>query len=176
MTAGIRQRYRQMIFTPNTEMAGIQVKYQAAMFNILFNEVVRGQIGGALSRYLEDYDNKRLLRKKNSKTRKIYGKGKCYIEWGTLKSMMNNYANTTVQLGYEFKRNSPYFCLIIKGADNEQKNMGSYIMEESTEVQLYFTRAKAKVFAAALNGDSIEFQREVYLQIMNEDNEEYGEY
>lgn len=175
MTAGIKQRPGQMIFNPKTEMAGIQVNYQAAIFNILFNEKTRGQITDALSHYLEDYDNKRLLRKKNSKTRKIYGKGKCYIEWGSLKSMMNNHANTVVQFGYEFKKNSPYFCLIIKGADNEQLNMGSYIAKESTEVQLYFTRTKAKVFAAALSDDAIKAQREVYFQIMNEDNEVYTE-
>lgn len=173
VTAGIKPRTGQMIFNPKTEKAGIQVNYQAAVFNILFDKNVRGQIADALSRYLEDYDGKRLLRKKNSKTRKVYGKGKCYIEWGTLKSMMNNYATTTVQFGYEFKKDSPYFCLIIKGADNEQKNMGSYIMEESTEVQLYFTRMKAKLFAAALSDESINAQREAYLQIMNEDNEEY---
>ncbi len=175
MAAGIKQRPGQMIFNPKTEMAGIQVNYQAAIFNILFDEKARGQIRDALARYLEDYEGKRLLRKKSSKTRKTYGKGKCYIEWGVLKSMMNNHANTVVQFGYEFKKSSPYFCLIVKGADNEQLNMGSYIAKESTEVQLYFTRTKAKVFAAALGDDAIRAQREVYYQIMNEDVEEYGE-
>lgn len=175
ITAGIEHRPGQMIFNPKTEMAGLQVKYQAVIFNILFNEKTRGQIADALSRYLEDYEGKRLVRKSNLKTRKIYGKGKCYIEWGSFKAMMNNYANTVVQFGYEFKKDSPYFCLIIKGADNEQINMGSYIAKESTEVQLYFTRTKAKVFANALNEESINAQREVYLKIMSDDNEEYAE-
>lgn len=175
VTFGIKQRVGQMIFNPSEDTAGIQVNYQTAIFNILFDGKTRGQIADALSRYLEDYDGKRLLRKKSSKTRKIYGKGKCYIEWGVLKSMMSNHANTAVQFGYEFKKDSPYFCLIIKGADNEQLNKGSYIAKESTEVQLYFTRAKAKLFAAALSDESINAQREVYLQIMSEDNEEYIE-
>lgn len=175
MAMGIKPRPGQMIFNPKTEMAGIQVNYQSAIFNILFDEKTRYQIADALSRYLDDYEGKRLVRKKNSKTRKIYGKGNCYIEWGVLKSMMNNHANTRVQFGYEFKKDSPYFCLIIKGAENEQKNMGTYVAKESTEVQLYFTRTKARAFAAALSDDAIEAQREVYLQIMGEDSEEYSE-
>lgn len=175
MAMGIKPRPGQMIFNPKTEMAGVQVNYQSAIFNILFDEKTRYQIADALSRYLEDYEGKRLVRKKNSKTRKIYGTGKCYVEWGTIKSMMYNYANTRVQFGYEFKGDSPYFCLIIKGAKNEQKNMGDYIAKESTEVQLYFTRTKARAFAAALSDDAIEAQREVYLQIMGEDSEEYSE-
>ncbi len=175
MAMGIKPRPGQMIFNPKTEMAGIQVNYQSAIFNILFDEKTRGQIADALSRYLEDYKNKRLVRKKSARTRKIYGTGKCYVEWGVLKSMMYNYANTRVQFGYEFKGDSPYFCLIIKGAKNEVQNMGENIAKESTEVQLYFTRTKAKVFAAALGDDAVKAQREVYLQMMGEDSEEYSE-
>lgn len=149
---GIKHRQAEVFVDPKTKKAGIQTYYQTSFFNFMFDEKDIALIAEAYEKYLQDFDNKALIRNNTMKTRKIYSnKGKCRVEWGTLKSMMNNFGDAKFHIGYEFKNKSPYFCIIVKDAKNLATDMGSNIAEKSVEVQLYFTKAEAKRFLEVLN-------------------------
>lgn len=155
-TFGIKHRKAEVFVDTETQKAGIQTYYQTSFFNFIFEEKDINLIAKCYEKYLQDFDNKVLIRNKSIKTRKIYtNNGECRVEWGTLKSMMNNFGDTKFFVGYEFKDNSPYFCIIIKEADNLLTNMGSYTAEKSVEVQLYFTKAEAKQFLNVLSPEVV---------------------
>lgn len=141
----IKPREAELFLIPETSKIGIQVYYQTSYFDIIFDQKDVAFIQDAFSKYLQDFDQKKLIRKKSQKTRRMYGaKGKCRVEWGTIKSMMNNYGDTNYHLGYEFKDNSPYFTIIVKDAKNIATDLGSNVSEKSVEIQLYFTKAQVK--------------------------------
>lgn len=155
-TFGIKHRKAEVFVDPKTLKAGIQTYYQTSFFNFIFEEKDINLIAECYEKYLQDFSNKVLIRNKSIKTRKIYtNNGKCRVEWGTLKSMMNNFGDTKFFVGYEFKDNSPYFCIIIKEAENLVKNMGTNIAEKSVEVQLYFTKAEAKQLLTILSPEVV---------------------
>lgn len=154
---GIKPKEAEIFLIPGTSKIGIQVYYQTSYFGIIIDEKDAVFIEEAFSRYVDDFDQKKLIRKKNSKTRKMYGsKGKCRVEWGTIRSMMNNYGDTTYQLGYEFKDKSPYFCIIIKDAKNIATDIGSNVSEKSVEIQLYFTKAQARNFLDSIGKERLQ--------------------
>lgn len=174
---GIKPRTAEMILNPDTNMAGTQVYFQSSFFNILFDEKNRALFAGALEQYLDDFENKRLVKGKYLKTRRAYIKnGKCDLEWGTVKIMMDATGSTHFTVGYEFKKRndktSPYFCIIIEKCKNTNERTGTYKVDESVEMQLYFTKAQAKQFVKFLSQESINEQLAKYYALENGSGEE----
>lgn len=169
---GIKPRIAEVILNPEINKAGVQVYFQSSFFNILFDEKNRALIADALEKYLEDFDNRKLEKGKYLKTRRAYVKnGKCSLEWGTVKIMMNAFGDTNFTVGYEFKKvnekNSPYFCIIIEKCKNKNDKAGTYKVEESVEMQLYFTKAQAKQLVKLLGRESINEQMAKYYSMQN---------
>lgn len=163
----IKPRTAEVFVDPKTKKAGIQVYYQSSFFDFLFDENNIALIAEGYEKYLEDFNAHRLIKKNSMKTRKMYtNKGKCRTEWGSVKIMINYYGDSQFHVGYEFKKNSPYFCIIIKDCKNIATDIGSNVPEKSVEVQLYFTKAEAKQFLDSLS-------RETVMRKLNE-SDEYG--
>lgn len=161
----IKPRKAEVFVDPDTKKPGIQVFYQSLFFDFLFDEKNLALISEAYEKYLTDFSAHNLIKNKAMKTRKMYtAKGKCRTEWGSLKMMMNYYGDSQFHVGYEFKNNSPYFCIIIKECKNLAQDLGSNIPEKSCEVQLYFTKAEARQFLDSLS-------RETVLQKLSESND-----
>ncbi len=152
LTFGNKQREATMLYNPKTQKAGIRVYYQTNFYNILFDKATRDKIASCVENYLSDFENKRLIRK-SGKTRHCYGRSKCYVEWGTIKQMMNHYGNTDMFLGYTFIDKSPYFMLTVKQTKNIAEHQGEYTQKDSVEVQLYFTKAQAREFVRQLSDE-----------------------
>lgn len=162
---GIKPRTAEVFVDPKTKKAGIQVYYQSSFFDFMFDEKNIALIQEGYEKYLEDFAAHTLIKKNTMKTRKMYtAKGKCRTEWGSVKIMMNYYGNSQFHVGYEFKKNSPYFCIIVKGCKNIATDIGVNVPEESVEVQLYFTKAEARQFLDSLS-------RETVLQKLSETDE-----
>ncbi|MBP5402886.1 MAG: hypothetical protein J6Y36_06995 [Treponema sp.] len=152
----IKHRIGTAVINPKEQKAGIQTYYQSSFFNFLFDQSNIGLISEAYEQYLKDFEEKKLIKNKTAKTRKIYSaKVKCRTEWGTVKSMMNYYGDSYVHLGYEFKDGKPYFCIIIKDCKNIAQDLGTSVPENSVEVQLYFTKAEAKRFLELIGRENV---------------------
>ena len=142
---GIKPRTAEIFVDPKTKKVGIQVYYQSSFFDFMFDEKDVALIAEGFEKYLADFDAHVLIKNKTMKTRKMYtSKGNCRVEWGTIKAMINNYGDAKFHVGYEFKKNSPYFCIIVKDCKNIATDLGSNVAEKSVEVQLYFTKAEAR--------------------------------
>lgn len=149
-----KQRPSTMIYDPVAKRAGVSTYFETMFFKFSFSEADREIIIKAVDLYLDDFANKRLIRN-NNKTTKMYGKGKCFAEFGTVKLMMNHEANTTFKTGYRFEKKSPYFVISVQGAKDEAPNQPKYTVKDFPTVTMYFTRAQAKDFAAKLNQDQL---------------------
>ena len=135
---GIKPRTAEIFVDPKTKKVGIQVYYQSSFFDFMFDEKDVALIAEGFEKYLADFDAHVLIKNKTMKTRKMYtSKGNCRVEWGTIKAMINNYGDAKFHVGYEFKKNSPYFCIIVKDCKNIATDLGSNVAEKSVEVQLY---------------------------------------
>ncbi len=144
---GIKARTGELFVDPKTGKVGIQVYYQSSFFDFMFDEKNIALIAEGFEKYLADFESHSLIKNHTMKTRRMYtAKGKCRVEWGTTKIMINNFGDAQFHVGYEFKKNSPYFCIIVKDAKNIAPDLGSNVAEKSVEVQLYFTKAQAKQF------------------------------
>lgn len=152
----IKHRKATAVIEPKTRKAGLQVYYQSAYFDFLFDENNIALISEALEQYLKDFEDHKLIKNQTAKTRKIYNKkGKCRTEWGSVRNMMNYFGDSQFHLGYEFKDGSPYFCIIVKDCKNLAQDLGSNIPEKSVEVQLYFTKAEAKTLVKSLSRERV---------------------
>lgn len=155
-----QERHSTMIYNPVTKKAGVSTYFETMFFKFVFSEADRELIIKAVSTYLDDFENKRLIRNANKST-KMYGKGKCFAEFGTVKTMMTHEANTTFKAGYRFEKKTPYFVISVQGAKDEAENQPGYTVKEFPTVTMYFTRAQAKDFVAKLNQDQLDtLQRE----------------
>lgn len=164
----VKPREAELIYNPKTDMSGVATYYQTNYYEILWDAKTRQGITDALAMYLKDFEAKKLIRNSNLKTRRLYLKnGKSEIQWGTLKIFCDNKAKCTVEAGYEFKNKSPYFCIIIKQGKNIAENIGTNVPRESTEVQLYFTKAQAKAFVDLISNEAVARQREAYYNYIN---------
>lgn len=142
---GIKARTAEIFVDPKTKKVGIQVYYQSSFFDFMFDEKDVALIAEGFEKYLADFDAHTLIKNNTMKTRKMYtSKGNCRVEWGTIKAMINNFGDAKFHVGYEFKKNSPYFCIIVKDCKNIAPDLGSNVAEKSVEVQLYFTKAEAR--------------------------------
>ena len=145
-----KERNSTMIYNPQTKQAGVSTYFQTMFFNFTFSEADRILIKDALDSYLDDFANKKLIHN-NNKSTKMYGKGKCFAEFGTVKQMMNHEANTTFKAGYRFEKKSPYFVISVQGAKDERENQPEYTVKNFPTVTMYFTRSQAKDFVAKLD-------------------------
>lgn len=142
---GIKPRTAEIFVDPKTKKVGIQTYYQSSFFDFMFDEKDVALIAEGFEKYLADFEAHTLIKNNSMKTRKMYtAKGKCRVEWGTIRTMMNYYGDAKFHVGYEFKKNSPYFCIIVKDCKNIATDLGTNVPEKSVEVQLYFTKAEAK--------------------------------
>lgn len=166
---GIKHREAEVFVDPKTKKAGIQTYYQTSFFDFMFDQKNIAIIAEAFDKYLQDFEAHNLIKNNTMKTRKIYSaKGKCRVEWGTIKAMINNYGDAQFHVGYEFKNKSPYFCIIIKDAKNIAPDLGSNVAEKSVEVQLYFTKAEARQFLDALSIERV--KQELTEEVIDNDS------
>ena len=150
-----KERDSTMIYNPKTQEAGVATYYQTMYFNFVFSQAEREQIIRAVSLYLDDFTNKRLIRN-NNKSTKMYGTGKCFADFGTTKIMMNHEAKTTYKVGYRFEKKAPYFVISVQGAKDQSENQSEYQVKDFPTVTMYFTRAQAKDFAQKLSQDQLD--------------------
>lgn len=165
-----KDRDSTMIYNPMTKEGGVSTYFETMFFNFVFNEENRKLIIDGVNSYLDDFTNKRLIHSTNKST-KMYGTGKCFAEFGTVKIMMNHEAKTTFKVGYRFVKKSPYFVVSVQGAKDQAENQSTYTVKDFPTVTMYFTRAQAKDFAEKLNQDQLDvLQKEYDERIFNQQN------
>lgn len=147
---------------PKTMTAGFGSAYMAAYYVVLLTKDSRTQLATAVESYLSDFDEKKLDRK-STKSFKAYGSNDGRIEWGTVRSMLNNNGDVTVNFGYKFKKDSPYFTISIYPIRSSRLREGDSVPDESLPLNYYFTKAQAQTLVSLLQEDLLQPEFDNYI-------------
>lgn len=151
------------IVNPKNGDAGVKTRFQASNYAVLFNDQMRHKLFGAVDQYLKDFEAKKLKRK-DKKSYCVYGRGKIYINYGTLAMMMAAEGEPDCQIGYKFKGKSPYFAITVRSAPNIDPHKGYNDVKDSTEFILYFTKAQAQTMCSLITDDIVQAALESELE------------
>lgn len=143
------------ISTKNENEAGFGATIMSNYYIFMMDKENRTKLRMAFESYLNDFENKKLDRK-SKKTFKKYGNINVTAHWGPIKNTTPSYGTGSVNLGYEFEKNSPYFCFSMYPIFNEYYNLvGDTTSTESMNVKYYFTKSQMKDLLNALSEDNI---------------------
>ena len=135
------------IYRRGTDVAGYRIYYDTSAYTVEMAKETRAACVAAIDKYCDDFENKRLDRKaKIEKTRRAYGSGPGYEEFGVAINMMNNKTKPVFHFGYTFVDNNPYFVIHVPKAKNIGiiGNSDGLPNAESIVQNYYFTRAQAQ--------------------------------
>lgn len=156
ITQSIKQQEATIFVSTREELTGFGSTYMTAYYMFLMNAESRAKLASAYKAYLSDFDNKRLNRK-DKKSYKQYGKFPVTLNWGTLESSTPNFGSGNAYLGYEFKKNSPYFTITNYSFENDYyKVVGDATTRESLSLKYYFTKAQMADLLSCISEESIE--------------------
>ncbi|MBQ9631063.1 MAG: hypothetical protein IJR49_05715 [Treponema sp.] len=164
-----------IIYNVKTGLTGFSAWYKTEIYHVLFRPRARQAMAEAVSKYLEEFEAKELIRK-TKQTYKRYGEYPVRLEWGSIPSMIMNYGNAYVQYGYEFKNKSPYFSITIQSIANDAYGNSITAIEHSVPLHFYFTKAQAQQMATLLSDESIEKALEPYRTVVNPEAAEKDSY
>lgn len=175
----LKEQSAHTVISGKTRQFGLSSPYMASNYVFLIDENGRTKIEKAMNQYMKDFSDKKLSTAGGkNKTKKIYGKIPCRLEFGTLKGNYPNYGNGYGYLGYKFVGKSPYFTISIPKVTNEAFLDNRSEVEESLEINYYFTKSQIKTFIDLLNDERLsEAVREHEVELYGEAyvNEKYGE-
>ncbi len=163
ITNGLKQEDAMLIYNIKTEKIGFSAGYQGAWYHLLFDASTRSELTVASKQYLSDFAQKKLSRK-NRKSYKVYGDYPVTIEWGTIPGMRSGYADTHVQFGYEFKKQSPYFTMTVWQTPNLAYKEGTSEVPQSITLHFYMTKAQVSQMAEMLSDQKIQDALQPYLE------------
>ncbi|GHV64705.1 hypothetical protein AGMMS49587_17620 [Spirochaetia bacterium] len=133
-------------FDPETDEVFLQFKYQSVTYRQYWDKPNRLKFITALEKYKADYASKN-LNLKSSRARRAYGTLSGKTEWGQFSAnvLMSSRARPRVNLGYQFKQESPYFSVTQQSAENLVN--ANDVKQYSLDIITYFTRAQADELA-----------------------------
>jgi hypothetical protein len=132
----------QTVFHTRLNAVSLEFKYELYHFRQFWDEPARKQFTASLELYKKDFDDKKLI-DKYRKTKGVYGKVKGRIEWEAFKYTKTRVSKPTIELGYRFKENTPFFTTLMRPAREEPSEADSTSRMDSQQINMYFTRAQA---------------------------------
>ena len=157
----LKQKKVTVVIYPKKELAGFGSPYLAAYYYLFMNKDSRDYLRKAVDRYFSDFENKNLSRD-SKKTNIAYGKTEVNLRWGTLSNSTPNNGVAKMNLGYEFKKGSPYFTITIYPTFNEYSKVTSAVDHESMTLSYYFTKAQISEILTILDEKLISEQFNIY--------------
>lgn len=156
LLGGIKQQVCDVYISVKDEnYAGFGANIISNYYIFMLNQENRNKLRIAYESYLKDFENKKLERK-NGKSFKQYGNINVNTNWGPLKSTTPSFGKGKVNMGYEFEKNSPYFCLTMYPIHNDYYEIaGDATTTDSMTVKFYFTKAQMKDLFDALTEENI---------------------
>jgi len=126
------------VFHPRLNAVSLEFKYEFLKYRQFWDKPARKQFAASLELYKRDFEDKKLVNN-SRKTRDVYGKAKGRVEWEAFKFTKN----PTIELGYRFKENTPFFTTLMRSAKEVMSDGDSSSPMDSQQISMYFTRAQA---------------------------------
>ena len=144
-SSGLTQKEVPLTFDPRTDTAYLQFTYETVTYRQFWSRSNRRAFTEAFARYQTDFEA-RNLGLSSAKSRRAYGSVKGKAEWGQLSFSINSQSFPTMDLGYQFKGDNPYFTVVQREAENTLSS-NSDRPRRSLRITTYFTRAQASELA-----------------------------
>ena len=142
LSAKVAKAEVEVIFYPRLNAVALEFKYELIRHRQFWDEDSRKQFAQALELYKADYEARNLF-DKYRKTRAIYGKVKGRVEWEAFKYTKTRVAYPVIELGYRFREEMPFFTTLMRSAREEADNGDNSSLGESSQINMFFTRAQA---------------------------------
>jgi hypothetical protein len=130
------------VFHPRLNAVSLEFKYELLKYRQFWDESARKQFAASLELYKRDFEDRKLVNNYR-KTRAVYGKAKGRVEWEAFKYTKTRISNPTIELGYKFKENTPFFTTLMRSAKEVMSDGDSANPVDSQQISMYFTRAQA---------------------------------
>jgi hypothetical protein len=148
LSSSLEKKDINVYFMPRTDEVYLEFKYQTLTFRQYWEKTDRLKFVTALERYKKDYAA-RALKLKGARARRVYGNFDGKTEWGQVNTsfLMNSRAFPNMELGYQFKKEIPYFTVNMQAAP-DVLSLGDGFERNSLDVMLYLTRAQGDELVA----------------------------
>ena len=128
------------IFYPRLNSVALQFKHELVTYRQFWDAAARLQFAQSLERYKTDYAARSLV-DRYTRTRAIYGSIRGHLEWQTFSISTIRVGYPTIEIGYCFRNDSPFFTTLMRSAKEVETTGGDNV--ESQQISMYFTRAQA---------------------------------
>jgi len=142
MSSKVNKVVIETVFHPRYNTVSLEFKYELLRYRQFWDEPARKQFAASLELYKRDFDDRKLI-DSYRKTRDVYGKVKGRVEWEAFKYTKTRTSNPTIEIGYKFKENTPFFTTLMRSAKEVMNEEDSSSAMNSQQINMYFTRAQA---------------------------------
>jgi len=130
------------VFHPRLNSVSLEFKYELLTYRQFWDEAARKQFAASLELYKRDFEDSKLI-DNYRKTRAVYGNTRGRLEWETTKYTKTRVSNPTIDIGYRFRENTPFFTTLMRSAREIMGEGDSAPPVDSQAINMYFTRAQA---------------------------------
>lgn len=142
---GLKKHLVTLIYFPREDAVCLQYRREFTTYHQFWSKSGRQAFIDALVNYNTSY-NERTLVPQNRRTIRNFGSVESYLYWQMYKFTVQAKSNVKLELGYQFKDNSPYFSIYQREAEFKEE-MTRDLNRNSPAITLYFTRAQAAELA-----------------------------
>ena len=144
-TMRMETREVELIFHPRLNTVSLEFRHELVNYRQFWDEAARRQFIAALELYKTDFADRKLIDRFN-RTRSAYGKARGRLEWFTHRFSRTSTSLPTIDLGYRFRANAPFFTVLMNSAEEIEPESSS-LRHQSQQVTMYFTRSQAEELA-----------------------------
>ena len=140
-------------YFPVDDAVCLEYRIDQTTFQMFWNKDAREAYKIALNKYNEDFEKRNLRSNRSGTTKKAYGSVEGYITWKGFSYGAVSDGSMTMELGYYFRNNSPFFT-VTQGEASSINYMNSDLEENiSGERPVFFTRSQAEEIAALFDDE-----------------------
>jgi hypothetical protein len=146
-------------YYPVEDALCLQFKVMFADCNQFWDKTGREAFIGALERYKEDYELRKLTKASKRTARRIYGSTQVFFAWQRTKVGAQAHGSPKIELGYNIKSKAAFFTTT-QGESYYVDHIARSRNQTSPVIMMYFTRAQAEELVALFNEEFIQTLRQ----------------
>jgi len=150
LSSKVKKTEIEAVFHPRFNYVSLEFKNDLVTYRQFWDEPARKQFAAALALYKKDFEEGKLTNN-NKKTKSVYGNVKGRVEWLLSKYTKTRVSNPIIEIGYQFKENTPFFTTFMRSAKEVITEDDTSKATYSQQLNMYFTRAQADVLAGILD-------------------------
>jgi hypothetical protein len=133
-------------YYPVEDAVCLQFKIQFAICHQFWDKAGREAFVGALERYKEDYEQRKLTKGGKRTTRRIYGNTPGFFMWKKTSVALQAHGSPKMEFGYTIKNRAAFFTTT-QLESYYVDPIGRSRNQTSPVIMMYFTRAQADALA-----------------------------